>query len=234
MKSDFSTLDNLYPLPPEDLPRQWALRPAGSEAPAGWQVRDLKPHRFIAQPKAQLTEIVGRSGGRLGWAVEMMLRVGGGVAEAVGERLMLPLEDDAPSTEVEEVLHGRCGEAGASIEGPWVALIEAAGGSRLCCGPTHSAVFSRDHRSAASSHNLIPGLERDLVLSELFDPLARNGFYPFGLTAFKGLERLLPNHSLDLSDFSPSRRWPTGRLGRSDDGPSAAATIVEEARTVVG
>ncbi|MEX0337701.1 MAG: hypothetical protein AB3N11_01545 [Arenibacterium sp.] len=43
------------------------------------------------------------------------------------------------------------------------------------------------------------------------------GWFPGGVTAHSGLTRLLPNHFLDLADFSVHRHWPTKPLGESAD-----------------
>ena len=45
-------------------------------------------------------------------------------------------------------------------------------------------------------------------MAALFDFPARRGFLPFGLTAYEGVTRLLPDHRLDLGDWKTERVWP--------------------------
>lgn len=79
---------------------------------------------------------------------------------------------------------------------------------RVYLGGQHSVVFDREARRVAASANMCTPLDRQQELSRQVDPLANNGFYGFGLTPFSNVRRLLPNHFLDLSDFSVRRHWP--------------------------
>ena len=49
---------------------------------------------------------------------------------------------------------------------------------------------------------------------DLYDRLgvAREGWFPAGLSAHRGVERLLPNHYLDLHDWSVRRHWPGAEI----------------------
>lgn len=87
------------------------------------------------------------------------------------------------------------------------------GGRWLYVGPTsihvdamasQPCVFDPARRIAASSPGLIDApLDHDL--SNAFDVVGRDGWYPFGLTPKVGVRRLLPNHALDLTTFSDER-----------------------------
>lgn len=47
-------------------------------------------------------------------------------------------------------------------------------------------------------------------------------FFPFGCTSFDDVERLLPNHYLDLMTTGPVRHWPMGPIERIEDSDDAA------------
>ena len=72
---------------------------------------------------------------------------------------------------------------------------------------TYSLLYSAEHRIVAASPAVIPSdlLEPDQELSSVLDLPESDHWYPFGLTPWKNLERLLPNHSLDLETFTASR-----------------------------
>lgn len=72
---------------------------------------------------------------------------------------------------------------------------------------TYSLVYSAEHRIVAASPAVIPSdlLEPDQELSSVLDLPESDHWYPFGLTPWKNLERLLPSHRLDLNTFTASR-----------------------------
>lgn len=79
-----------------------------------------------------------------------------------------------------------------------------------------ACVFDRTARTVGSSaHTLL--FERDYEvrfrenLHMLLD-VKREGFFPGGLTAHVGIDRLLPNHYLDLADFTVHRFWPDANI----------------------
>ena len=164
----------------------------------------------------------------------MLVHLKDKTAGVAGDVLILPVDPMASAAEIESVLYGRSDDSAiSSVDGPWVAVVDTGEGRRLYVGATHSAVFSPSARAAAASHNLIPNLNRDLELSREVDPLARNGYYAYGLTAFRGLHRLLPNHVLDLDRFESNRFWPAEAWPLLDDGPEAAAAAVDHGRRLV-
>lgn len=82
------------------------------------------------------------------------------------------------------------------------------------CGSL-SAVYCAHQRMVASTPNLIPYDERSRDRVELAQAIGipyTNGMYPLGLTPRYGVERILPNHYLDLADWKTIRHWPTQPL----------------------
>jgi hypothetical protein len=233
MPTDFAALDALYPLPPEDLPRQWVLARDPELAPPGWERRTLNGWHLGAHPDAHVCDLFSSGGSRLGWIIEPLVYLNQEGGAVPTDSLTLPA-DGCSSGAIERALYGRDERgrsSGGGIEGMWVAIIfggtEQAPLRRVYLGAIHSVVYSVDHGAVATTHNLIPGLTRDQALSRAFDPLATNRFFTFGLTAFTGLRRLLPNHYLDLDTFQAVRHWPSEALEPLNSGQEGAVAIVK-------
>lgn len=73
---------------------------------------------------------------------------------------------------------------------------------------TYSVVYSTENRIAAASSIVIPEdvLELDTDLNTALRLPETDNWYPFGLTPWQNLTRLLPNHILDLQTHTASRR----------------------------
>ena len=235
--TDFAALDALYPLPPEALPRQWVLAREASLLPAAWTAEALGGWHFAAHPEARVHALRAADGSALGWAVDVLAQLGpdgDGVPEAT---LTLPVGADPSPEDLERALYGRdaagLNEDGHGLEGRWAALVIAPSLRRVYVNPTGSLVYSPQHRAVATSHNLIPGLERDEALSRAFDPLAKGHIYGFGLTAHRGLRRLLSNHVLDLDTFEPRRHWPVGEMPAYRSGHEGVGRVVAHTRRLL-
>ena len=53
------------------------------------------------------------------------------------------------------------------------------------------------------------------------------GWFPAGLTAHRGLHRLLPNHYLDLTTLEVRRFWPVKAIGTDPDPEAIVSEIIE-------
>lgn len=100
------------------------------------------------------------------------------------------------------------------------------------CGSL-SAVYCAHQRIVASTANLIPydGHTRDrLELAHAIGIPYAEGMYPFTATPRHGVERILPNHYLDLRDWRTIRHWPKEPLAETpavDEAVAEIATIVK-------
>lgn len=219
MPTDFEALDALYPLPPDDLYRQWVLTRDSEAIPPEWERRSLDGWHVGTHPDTHVCDLRAREGTPIGWAMEAHACLSGQGGVVPTRELVLPISPQATPADIESALYGR-GENGSSdgngLEGPWVAVLFGGTGAaplrRVHLSATHSVVFSEQHRIVSTSHNLVPNLRRDESLSRAVDPLATNSYYTFGLTPFLGLRRLLPNHYLDLDTFDAVRHWPHNAL----------------------
>ncbi len=100
------------------------------------------------------------------------------------------------------------------------------------CGSL-SAVYCPHQSVVASTSNLIPfdAHSRDrLDLALAIGIPYTEGMYPFALTSRYGVERMLPNHFLDLREWCAIRHWPKAPLAESsavDESVAEIATIVK-------
>lgn len=121
------------------------------------------------------------------------------------------------------------------IAGRYLALFHEAGREFICTDPLGSVplVYSPQHRQAAAIAQLIDHAQPDDAIIAEYDLAARHGWMGFGLTGHKGVQRLLPNHMLDLSSFKSQRRdiefWDQAELGAQD----VATGLLRSVRQVV-
>lgn len=238
--TDYAALDALYPLPPEELFRQWVLTREASVVPSAWNRRSFNGWHLGAHPDARVCDLRARDGTLIGWAVEPLLYLDATGGTIPTNQLTLPVDANATPADIERALYGRDEHGrseGTGLEGTWTAIVFGGSGNasfqRVYLGATHSVVYSPRHRIVATSHNLIPGLQRDEELSRAFDALSTNTYFTFGLTPFVGLHRLLPNHYLDLDAFEVVRHWPRAAFDFLTDGMEGAAAIVEHSRRIL-
>lgn len=87
------------------------------------------------------------------------------------------------------------------------------------CAAQVPCVYSPEKGMAGSTADVIlPDVEYEaLFRRDLYSALdiENDGWFPGGLTAHEGVERLLPNHVLDLRDWSQKRYWPTEPVERT-------------------
>jgi hypothetical protein len=89
-----------------------------------------------------------------------------------------------------------------------------------------AAVYCPTHRMAASTPSLIPqgGDCGDAIIPEIA-ALGSEGSYPFGLTPRRNVERLMPNHFLDLESWQAARHWPAGEIAATGDPRQTVAEV---------
>lgn len=104
------------------------------------------------------------------------------------------------------------------------------------CGSV-PVVYDPETGLAASSTGLLLDAQayRDRFASELYEHLhvRRDGWFPAGLTAHRGINRLLPNHYLDLQSMSTVRHWPKGTITATTEPDAACRRIVSSTRSVI-
>lgn len=238
--TDYDVLDHVHPIPPAELFRQWLLTRDQGRIPQGWQSRSKDGWCLAAHPDAQVCDLLSGEGRCIGWMLEPLAHLHDDGHSLPGSALRLWTTETPSTTEVERALYGRDGAGtsdGSGVEGMWIAIVfgadKDAGFRRVYLGAIHSVMYHPDSRTVATTHNLIPDVVRDRPLSEAFGMPRRQSFFPFGLTAFRGIRRLLPNHYLDLDSFEPVRHWPKNRPAPLEEGETGAESIVRHSRRII-
>lgn len=120
-------------------------------------------------------------------------------------------------------------EVTGAFGGRFLWIVEAPDGLRVYpdCSAQVTCVFDPAGGIVGSTaHALLDATEYAKRLDKkLFARLGIDGegWFPAGLTAHRGLHRLLPNHYLDLTTFEVRRFWPEKAIGIGPD-PEAAVT----------
>ena len=90
--------------------------------------------------------------------------------------------------------------------------------------------------AASSAHALLDPEAYDARFdAALHDRLGIDGlgWIPGGLTAHQGVWRLLPNHLLDLADFTVHRHWPQAPVSEAADPEEAISALIETVRAQI-
>ncbi len=143
-------------------------------------------------------------------------------------RLDLPANARARDAVIEDTLY--------RLGGSWLCLLAGDGVERiyLDADGTLSLVFDAQGKSAASSAGLL--LDDAGYVTQFNRPLyatldvSGEGWFPSGLTAHRGVKRLLCNHYLDLDTFQPVRHWPVGDFAHTGSTEESAARVAEIVR----
>lgn len=105
----------------------------------------------------------------------------------------------------------------------------------LDAGGSLSVVYSSERQMAGATAAalLSPTEYKALFRDDLYETLgiAREGWFPSGLTAHRGLARLLCNHRLDLETMVASRHWPRVAPIRAEDAEPLVKSIAVAIRT---
>jgi hypothetical protein len=160
-----------------------------------------------------------REGAEAGWLLGQPITEDGQFIEGVAH---LPFEQRATPAEMESWLARLCGRFLAIWLTPSFQRVYLDAGGLL------SAVFAREHDLVASTTSLVPyarGCEDDFALLRRARERNVRAILGFDMTSRLGVERLHPNHYLDLSQWKAHRHWPTGPLDDPCD-PEEAIGIV--------
>ncbi|MFV0515690.1 MAG: hypothetical protein ACK5MY_18915 [Jhaorihella sp.] len=126
-----------------------------------------------------------------------------------------------------------------SLAGRFIFLVQTGLWSRLYPDSLAQVpcVFDPDMKIAASSGYAL--LDNDDYWrrfdKDLYNQLdvSREGWFPGGLTAHIGIDRLLPNHYLDLNEWKTARYWPGKKIEIINDPADRVAEIIESVRSQI-
>ena len=212
---------------PEALAGQWVLNHHDRPVPAGWIVFTHGPWTLATHPALPCVRLAGPGGDTVGWLLGHAVTPDGELAR--GE-LRLAASQIGWEAAREQFVDG--------LGGRFVVVLLAGSSPRLYPDAlaTLAAVFAPEEALVASTSSLIPlspstPYQLEWILAT--DIPYTKAEYPFGLTPRRGVERVLPNHYLDLSTWTLVRRWPTGELPIIVDTETAHRRVAELASRAI-
>jgi hypothetical protein len=204
-----------------DLPGQWLIAKEARLVPAGWESVEFGNFHVARNAPLPCTLLKGNGaifGLILGWYI--------------GSDGVLFGKVEPPSTPGREGFDQML----ALLAGNYVCLLAAGSDTRFyldACG-SRSAYYAAEQQCITSSIFLIPDAEghRDnRRYAASFDNPTSNWMLPVGMTPRMDVERLLPNHYLDLASWKAFRHWPKTSLSETTD---VAQTVAEIGNLVAG
>jgi hypothetical protein len=192
-----------------DLCEQFVLS-TSVDVPDGWVPRRLGTWQMAHHPTLPVIDIdrpatTDGEAATVGWLLGYPITAEG---RLLGDGTTIPLL--AEPADLADDLGGRFLMIITDTECP--AIYPDAVGS-------YSSVYCPSLRIAASTPALIPYASTTTDRHELIEQLGipwTTGTFPFGMTSRHGVERLLPNHHLDLSNWTMVRHGPRRRYERGE------------------
>ena len=189
----------------DDLPGQFLLCRSESHVPLGWATREAGGWVLASHPKLPVIEVGAADSEPMGWVLGYPIHPNGRLLSS-GEQVSFGAAAARSVAEFERSLY--------AFGGRFVAVYLTPQTSRVYLDPCGAlaVVFCNEEGIVASSPVLVPYSEKTKDNVELIQATGipeRDGWYPFGLTPRHGIERLMPNHYLDLTTWQPIRHWPT-------------------------
>lgn len=118
-----------------------------------------------------------------------------------------------------------------ALGGSFLFVLDHGGTTRLyldACGSMGAVYDPQTRQVGATSPLLVSPADADMRFeADLYEFLNidRDGWFPAGMTAHRGVFRLMPNFYLDLADFSTHRHWPKTQIPQSDDPAATCGRI---------
>lgn len=195
-------------LTPMDLIGQFILCKSRDAIPEGWNIRQHGKWYLGSHPTLPVTDILAADSSRIGWLLGWPISLDGVMVKQACSFNLRP-DDTNISEQFESALY--------DYGGRWAAIFLQPDLQRFyldACGSL-AAVFSPRHEILASTPTLVPyskGCDDDHELAKTVMIPDREYGYLFGLTPRRHVQRLLPNHFLDLETWESVRHWPTGEF----------------------
>lgn len=201
---------------------QFILCQLEEHIPAGWGKKEQGKWFLGFHPSLPVIEVQSSNSSNLGWLLGYPIDKRGNMLKAV-----VIYEQEFKSSDLsgfESWLGGLGGSFAAILITPYASrfYLDSAG--------TLPAVFYPKSEIVASTPTLIRDAEYDESLIEIVGVPEQYKRFPFGLTSKKSVERLIPDHYLDLVTWDTCRHWPTeGTIVINHD---IASTVQEIAKTI--
>ncbi|MEP3248186.1 MAG: hypothetical protein ABJN40_21010 [Sneathiella sp.] len=182
------------------LPKQFAIVENAPDLPGQWNKVVLGAWTIVSAEKVPIVKVVAPSGQvagyLIGWAISagMLLEHGDSItvgairkweAELCGRYVFLEQEDEKTTLTLD------------------------AGGLLPVVYHTKKRILA----STPAMMGLISDVEEDVSLIDVFQIPQKNGWYPFGLTPYLNVARIMPGQIFDMQNWAPQRFWPMQSFG---------------------
>ena len=191
-----------------DIAGQFLLAKAEVPLLASWPKQQIGSWILHWHSRLPVTEIRTQADTHVGWLLGLAVDAEGRTVNPVW-RLPFDCEKKDAADRFESELNG--------LGGRFAAIFLTADSHRFYLDASGSlaAVYCEAQQAIASSCNLIPNirdLQENIVLTRALRIPHRDGCYPFRLTPWTAVTRLLPSHFLDLEDWTAKRHWPKSTM----------------------
>ncbi len=192
---------------------QFILCQAENYIPENWHIRRSGSWWLGCHPDLPVIEILASDSSSIGWLLGYPIDRNGLLLNKSLEMSVSP-KDSSAASQLESSLY--------AFGGRFLAIFLTNNISRVYLDPLGSlaTVFCAKQQIVASSTALIPYSEDCKDNYELINTLDipnKDNWYPFGLTPRHSVERLLPNHFLDLNNWQSTRHWPIDEITITQD-----------------
>ncbi|MBD2562915.1 MULTISPECIES: hypothetical protein [Nostoc] len=203
------------------LIQQFILCKTENNIPENWNIRRNSSWCLGFHQDLPVIEILASDSSFIGWLLGYPINTNGLLLKK-SLQMSVSLEDSSAASQLESSLY--------AFGGRFVAIFLTGNISRVYLDPLGSLaiVFCAEQQIAASSTVLIPYSEDSKDNYELINSLdipIKDNWYPFGLTPRHSVERLLPNHFLDLDNWQSTRHWLTDEITTAQDVDSSIYEI---------
>jgi hypothetical protein len=207
-----------------DLPGQYVLSRSDAAVPSGWVVHRLHGWTLGVHPTLPVVKLRTRDGAEAGWLLGHPIDES---AEFIRSEAHLPFDNRATPGDMESWL--------ARVSGQFLAIWLTPLFERvyLDAGGLLPAMYAKEHDLVASTTSLVPyarGCTDDVDLLRAAGVPHSKAMLAFGFTSRHGVQRLHPNHYLDLQNWSSRRHWPAEPLDRTVDPEEAIETVSRSIR----
>lgn len=177
---------------------QYILSKSNVNCPDEWKINKNKSWTLASHPSLPVTNIVNKDNVDIGWMLGFFVSAEG---EYLPDKIIFSFSEKITEEHIENNLY--------KFGGRFVCIIISDYVERVYLDPSgsFSTVFSISRQEVASTSGFLSD-DLDYDLLKMLAMPNSGLYYPFGFTAHRNINRLLPNYFLNLKNFETVRHWP--------------------------